>query len=60
MKRNADIKQYAKKKKVCLWRISEALGYAHESAFSRVLRHELSREYKEEIKEIIDKLAESE
>lgn len=56
--KNIDIRNYAKEKKVNLWEVSERLGYAHETAFSRVLRHELSDEKKAEIKAIIDELAE--
>ena len=40
--KNLDIREYAKKQRVNLWQISEKLGYAHETRFSRVLRHELS------------------
>ena len=57
--KNKDIRKYAKEKKVNLWEVSVALGYSHESNFSRVLRHELSEEKKAEIKDIIDNLAES-
>ncbi len=55
--KNQDIRNYAKKKKVNLWEVSEVLGYSHESNFSRVLRHELSEEKKAEIRDIIDNLA---
>ena len=55
--KNLDIRSYAKEKKVNLWEVSEKLGYAHETAFSRVLRHELSNEKKAEIKAIIDELS---
>lgn len=55
--KNLDIREYAKKQRVNLWQISEKLGYAHETAFSRVLRHELAENKKEEIKKIIDELA---
>lgn len=55
--KNIDIRNYAKENKVNLWEVSEKLGYAHETAFSRVLRHELSDEKKAEIKAIIDELA---
>lgn len=55
---NLDIKKYAKVKKVKLWQVSEKLGYAHDTAFSKVLRHELSDEKKAEIYKIIDELAE--
>lgn len=54
---NEDLRNYAKEKKVNFWEVSEQLGYAHESAFSRVLRHELPKEKKAEIRVIIDDLA---
>lgn len=55
--KNLDIRNYAKEHGVNLWEVSERLGYAHETAFSRVLRHELSDAKKNEIKKIIDKLS---
>ncbi len=55
--KNLDIRNYAKEHKVNLWEVSERLGYAHETAFSRVLRHELPNDKKAEIRAIIDKLA---
>ena len=55
---NLDIKKYEKVKKLKLWQVSEALGYAHDTAFSKALRHELSDEKKAEIYKIIDELAE--
>ena len=55
--KNIDIRQYAQQKGVCLWEVSERLGYAHESSFSRVLRHELTEDKKQEIRKIIDELA---
>ena len=55
--KNVDIRNYAKEHKVNLWEVSERLGYAHETAFSRVLRHELPEDKKTEIKAIIDDLA---
>ena len=54
--KNVDIRNYARERKVNLWEVSERLGYAHETAFSRVLRHELSEEKKAEIRRIIDDL----
>ena len=48
-----------KENKVNLWQVSESLGYAHETAFSRLLRHELPEEKKQQIYKIIDELAES-
>ena len=56
--KNIDIRQYAQQKGVCLWEVSERLGYAHETAFSRVLRHELTEDKKKEIFQIIDELSE--
>ena len=55
--KNLDIRSYAKEKKVNLWEVSERLGYAHETAFSRVLRHELTEDKKAEIYKIIDELS---
>ena len=55
--KNVDIRNYAKEHKVNLWEVSERLGYAHETAFSRVLMHELPVYKKTEIKAIIDNLA---
>lgn len=54
---NVDIRQYALEKHVNLWEVSERLGYSHESSFSRVLRHELTEDKKQEIRKIIDELA---
>lgn len=55
--KNKDIRNYAKMKGVNLWEVSERLGYAHETAFSRVLRHELPEDKKVEIMTIIDELS---
>lgn len=55
--KNVDIRNYAKEHKVNLWEVSEHLGYAHETAFSRVLRHELPEDKKAEIYKIIDELS---
>lgn len=55
--KNIDLRKYAYERKVCLWQISEQLGYSHESAFSRIMRHELTAEKKSEIREIIDAIA---
>lgn len=54
---NKDIREYAKENGVKLWEVSEYMGYAHETAFSRVLRHELEEDKKWEIKQVIDKIA---
>lgn len=55
--KNIDIRNYAKANKVNLWQVSERLGYSHETAFSRVLRHELSEDKKIQIRAIIDELS---
>lgn len=55
--KNLDIRNYAKEHGINLWEVSEKLGYSHETAFSRVLRHELPEDKKAEIKAIIDELA---
>ncbi len=55
--KNIDLRDYAKERNVNLWEVSERLGYSHETAFSRVLRHELQDDKKAEIKAIIDELA---
>lgn len=55
--KNNDIREYARANGVNLWEVSEKLGYSHESAFSRVLRHELADEKKVEIRQIIDSIA---
>ena len=54
---NKELRDYARKKGVMLWRLSEALGYAHETKLSRELRHELSPATLRDYKNIIDKLA---
>lgn len=54
--RNKDIRDYARIKDVKFWKIAEKLNML-DSNFSRLLRHELSDEKKEEIKKIIDDLA---
>lgn len=55
--KNTDIRSYAKANKVNLWQVSERLGYSHETAFSRVLRHELPEDKKIQIRAIIDELS---
>ena len=50
---NLDIKKYAKVKKVKLWQVSEKLGYAHDTAFSKALRHELSDEKKQKFTKLL-------
>ena len=55
--KNLDIREYARRNNINLWQISERLGYTYETAFSRILRHELPYNKKQEIKKIIDELA---
>lgn len=54
---NIDIRNYAAERNVKLWQVSEALGYGHETKFSRELRHELPEQKKQIILAIIDKIA---
>ncbi len=53
---NKDIREYAKRKNVKLWRIANKLG-VNDGNFSRKLRRELQEETKQQIFEIIDNLA---
>jgi hypothetical protein len=53
---NTDIRDYAKKNNVPLWRIAEKLGI-NDGNFSRKLRNEFSDEMKAKIFGIIDELA---
>ena len=53
--KNQDIKNEAKSAGVKLWQIAEKLGL-QDSNFSRMLRHELSEEKKDEIRQIISEL----
>lgn len=57
MMHNEKIRVEAKRRKVTLWRIAEALGI-QDSSFSRMLRHELPEAKRAQILEIIDQLAE--
>ncbi len=52
MKTNQDIRDLAKQHGVHLWQIAECLEMT-DSAFSKRLRHELSRDEKDEIEAII-------
>lgn len=54
--KNQDIREYAKIKNVKFWEIAEKLN-KHDSQFSRMLRHELPEDKKEEIRKIIDEVA---
>lgn len=55
--KNLDIRAYAVKRNVKLWQIATEL-HITDASFSRRLRTELSKEAKQQIYEIIDKLAE--
>lgn len=54
---NNDIKRYAKEKGVCLWEVAEKLGM-RDVQFSTKLRHELPPDEQEQIKALIDSIAE--
>ena len=54
---NADIREYAQKKHVELWRVSERCGYAYSSSFTAYLRKPLDDEQKKVLREIIDEIA---
>lgn len=54
--RNKEIRDYARIKDVRLWKIAEKLNM-QDSNFSRLLRHELTEDKKEEIRKIIDELS---
>ena len=53
---NKEIRDYARIKDVKLWKIAEKLNLC-DSNFSRLLRHELTEDKKQEIRKIIDELA---
>ena len=55
MKRNMDIRNYAKERGVKLWEIAEVIGIC-DGNFSRRLRRELPPAEKQRIKEIIDNI----
>lgn len=56
MIKNSEIRNQAKKSGVRLWQIAEELKM-QDSNFSRLLRHELSADKKEQILTIIKKLS---
>ena len=56
--KNKEIIDYARIKDVRLWQIAEKLNL-QDSNFSRLLRHELPKEKKQQIYKIIDELVES-
>lgn len=54
--KNKDIREAAKRARICLWQIAERLGM-NDGNFSRKLRRELSQKDREAILRIIDELA---
>ncbi len=57
-KANADIRQYAKEKRVHLWEIAKAIG-CNDGNLSRKLRTEMSEQNKNKVMNAIDRIAES-
>lgn len=55
---NSDIRLYAKGCGVSFWQIAKEMGKS-EATFTRLMRDELTKEQKSEIKQIIKKLKES-
>lgn len=53
---NADIRKYAKEKRVNLWQIANVLGI-QDTTFSKKLRFELDEESRKRIFSIIDELS---
>lgn len=56
MKANQEIRNYAKEKNVKLWEVAEAINVI-DTAFSRMLRHELDDEKKNAVLAAIDNVA---
>ena len=56
--KNKEMRDYARIKDVRVWQIAEKLNL-QDSNFSRLLRHELPKEKKQQIYKIIDELVES-
>ena len=54
--KNVKIREAAKANKLKLWQVAEGIGML-ESAFSRMLRHELPERKQAEILEAIDRIA---
>ncbi len=57
MRNNDFVKDYARRNKVPLWQIGDALGKS-ENTVSRMLRHELTEEKQAQMISIIDGIAE--
>lgn len=58
MKKNQELREYARNKDVKLWEVAEVLGI-NDGNFSRKLRKELTDTERDNILSIIDKVAES-
>ena len=58
MKKNQELREYAKNKDVKLWEVAEVLGI-NDGNFSRKLRKELTDTERDNILSIIDKVAEN-
>lgn len=58
MKANKDIRDMVEEKGFHLWELAEALELSSDSALSRILRRELSREQKQHIFQTIDRMVE--
>ena len=56
MTRNNELKQYAKQKKVELWRVAERFGFT-DSVFSRKLRQEFNPEDAKKFRNYVDEIA---
>lgn len=56
---NDDIRALAHKRGIRLWQVADAYGLT-DSNFSRLLRHQLSREKRDRIFEIIERLEKKE
>ena len=53
---NADIRQYAKERKVLLWEVAQQYG-CNDGNFARKLRTELPEKEKSALRKIIDRIA---
>lgn len=56
VKSNLDVRECAKKSGVYLWQIAAAIGVS-EPTFNRRMRFEMSEAEKEQVKQIIDRIA---
>ena len=56
--KNQKLREYAACKKVKLWQVAEKFGIS-DVAFSKKLRHELSKEEADKFKKFVDEIAEA-